>query len=378
MKRKLALAQTVLLLSLFLGGCWDYRSMDEINIVAGLAVDQREDGKGLMVTFELVDITTMKDGESSKSAYITAEGQTLFEAVRNAKKKLYNKMYFGSMRTMIISREIAENVGIEDLIEGFLRNPEPRETISLIVSQEDKAADLITTAGEQRVISYDMAQIADEDKQVTGTSQQMFLYRAYNLIKTPGKELVLPVFCLTKDEGADAVEIDGIAIFKDDKLKGYLSPDETKYFLMATDDRLGGPISFPYTDAPDSPVVSVTIYRIKNKPDVAYKDGIVSIHVEVNLEIGLVEMQGQEVGSDTQREAIKVRTQEVLEKRMREVFEKVQKQPGCDIYGYGNMIYMNDYDLWKKIGDNWDSLFQSAEFEAEVKVVITHAGLMTR
>lgn len=378
MKRKLALAQTVLLLSLFLSGCWDYRSMDEINIVAGLAVDQREDGEGLMVTFELVDITTMKKGDGPKSAYITAEGQTLFEAVRNAKKKLYNKMYFGSMRTVVISREIAENVGIQDLILGFLRNPEPRETISLIVSQEDKAADLITTAGEQRVISYDMAQIADEDKQVSGTSEQTLLYRAYNLIKTPGKELVLPVFRLTQDEGADAVEIDGIAIFKDDKMMGYLSPDETKYFLMATDDRLGGPISFPYTDAPDSPVVSVTIYRIKNKPDVTYKDGKVSIRVEVNLEIGLVEMRGQEVGNDTQREAIKVRAQEVLEKRMREVFEKLQQQPGCDIYGYGNMIYMNDYDLWKKIGDNWDSLFRNAEFEAEVKVVITHAGLMTR
>jgi len=379
MKEKLTLAAAALLLALFLCGCWDYRSMDEINIVAGLAVDTREDAEGFMVTFELVDIATMKDGDSPKSVYITTEGPTLFEAVRNAKKKLYNKMYFGSMRTVIISREIAEDIGIRDLIIGFLRNPEPRETVSLIISQEEKASDLITSAAtKQRVISYDMAQIIDEDKGISATSKQVFLYRAYDLIETPGKELVLPAFHLTDNEGKDDVEIDGIAIFKGDKLKGFLSPDETRYFLLATDDRIGGPISFPYSDDPGSEEVSVTIYRCNNEPEVTYKDGKVSILVEVNLDIGIVEMRGQEVGNEVQREALKERAKEVLEQRIKAVFEKIQQNPGCDIYGYGNLIYMNDYELWKKIGDNWDGLFQNAQFEANVKVVITHAGLMTR
>ncbi len=379
MRRKWALAAAALLCALSLCGCWDYRSMDEINIVAGLAIDTREGAEGVMVTFELVDITTMKKGEGSKSVFVTAEGQTLFEAVRNAKKKLYNKMYFGSMRSVIISREIAEKDGIRDLIIGFMRNPEPRETMTIIISMEDKAADLITGAGTgDRVISYDMAQIASEDKQISATSKQVLLYRAYDLIETPGKELVLPAFHLTKGEGKDDVEIDGIAIFKDDKLAGFLSPDETKYFLLATDDHIGGPISFPYSDDPESETVSMTIYRCKNRPEVTYKDGKVSIHVEVNLEIGLVELRGQEVKTEAQREVLKERVKEVLEQRMRKVFEKVQQSPGCDIYGYGNMIYMNDYELWKKIGGNWDSLFEKATFEAEVKVVITHAGLMSR
>lgn len=378
MRQKLSVAAAALFFALFLSGCWDYRSMDEINIVAGLAVDTREDGEGFMVTFELVDIATMKDGDSPKAVYITTEGPTLFEAVRNAKKKLYNKMYFGSMRTVIISREIAENIGIRDLIIGFLRNPEPRETLSLVISQEKKAADLITSAGTNRVISYDMAQIIDEDKGITATSKQVFLYRAYDFIETPGMELALPAFHLTKTEGKDDVEIDGIAIFKDDKLAGFLSPDETRYFLLATDDNIGGPISFPYNDTPDSKEVSVTIYRCKHRPEVRYENGKVTIFVEVNLDIGIVELRGQELQTDTQRKALEQRVKEVLEQRIDEVFKKVQQNPGSDIYGYGNLIYMNDYDLWKKIGGNWDTLFKEAEFESKVNVVITHAGLMSR
>ncbi|HWQ50869.1 MAG TPA: Ger(x)C family spore germination protein [Terriglobales bacterium] len=379
MRRKAALAIVPLLFSLLLCGCWDYRSMDELNIVAGLAVDAREHGEGFTVTFELVDVSTMKEGSGSKSVYVTAEGPTVFEAVRNAKKKLYNKMYFGNTRAIIISREVAEKVGVRDLVTGFLRNPEPRETLSLIVSLEEKASDLITSAGaDQRIISYDMAQIIGEDKQVSATSKQVLLYQAYNLIETPGKELVLPAFHLTENEGADTVELDGLAIFKGDKLAGFLSPDETRYFLLATDDRIGGPISFPYSDDPASQEVSVTIYRCKNRPQVTYRDGKVSIEVEVNLEVGIVELRGQELGEGDGRQALEGRMKEVVERRMREVFEKVQRSPGADIYGYGNMLYMDDHALWEKIGGNWDNLFQNAEFTANVEVVITHAGLMSK
>lgn len=122
----------------------------------------------------------------------------------------------------------------------------------------------------------------------------------------------------------------------------------------------------------------MTIYGCKNRPQVTYKNGKVSILLEVDVEVGIVELQGQEVQNDAQREYLKRRLKEVLEQRTGEVFEKVQQSLGCDIYGYGNMIYRNDYDLWKKIGANWDRLFKEAKFEARAEVVITHAGLMSQ
>ena len=39
-------------------------------------------------------------------------------------------------------------------------------------------------------------------------------------------------------------EANGIAVFKKDKLLGYLSSEETKYFLMATDEVKGGLLTF--------------------------------------------------------------------------------------------------------------------------------------
>ena len=78
----------LLFFSLLLSGCWDYTSLDEITIVSGMAIDQSEDKKGYHVSLEIFD-TTESNKEKIKTAIIESNGITLFDAIRNAKKKDY-------------------------------------------------------------------------------------------------------------------------------------------------------------------------------------------------------------------------------------------------------------------------------------------------
>ncbi len=41
-------------------------------------------------------------------------------------------------------------------------------------------------------------------------------------------------------------EANGISVFKDQKLVGFLTPEESKYYLFAVDKIRGGLFSFPY------------------------------------------------------------------------------------------------------------------------------------
>lgn len=374
MKARIVCVTLVLMCVLLLSGCWDYRGMDKINIVAGLAVDQAEDG-GYEVTMELVNIAETSEGSGQGSLMVSAEGPTIFEAVRNAKKKLYNDLYFGSMRTIIVSEEIAKNPGVLVVIDGFIRDMETRETIVLAVSQEDTAKEIITTKGlDSSNISFEIAKIVMEDQKVDSSSRGVQLYEAFNYVQAKGLELILPAFRLTKNDGEDVAEINGVAIFKGDKFVSYLSPEETHYFLLATDPEARGAFSFTLPDSEES--VALEIMKCTNKPEVQYADGKVSVRVTVDVSYKIVEISGcvEPISDDTLKK-INAQAETVLTERITEVFNKTQADPGLDIYGYGNLLYEDQYHVWKEIKDRWDELYKEADFNVEVNATDVNVGI---
>ena len=374
-QHKLFLIATILFAAL-LSGCWDYQGMDEINIVAGAAVD-KDEGGGYKLTLEIVNVSGLKEGGGDESLLISAEGPTLFEAVRNAKKRLYNKLYFGSMRTIIVSQSLAEDEGVLCVIDGFMRDIEPRETTYLVISQEDTAQEIISAKGlDTSNVSYEIAEIIQEDNKVDSTSKSVQLYQAYNMIHAKGLELVLPAFRLVKNNGEDAAEINGIAVFQHDRLAGFLSPEEAHYFLMAADDKAGGALSFPY-EQDGSDLVSIEIIRCKSKSKPEYTDRKATIHVAVHMQISIVEFPDDKIYSETVMEQVKLRTEEELETRIYKAFRRIQENPGLDIYGFGNQIYEDQYSLWIDIEDQWPTLFQDAGFEIQVNADIPNVGIMS-
>ena len=54
---------------LILAGCWDYTSLNEQTVVAGIAVDQGEDGSGFALTFEIVDLSGAEVGQFGSTVW---------------------------------------------------------------------------------------------------------------------------------------------------------------------------------------------------------------------------------------------------------------------------------------------------------------------
>lgn len=376
MKSRIWCAVMALLCVFLLTGCWDYRDIDKINIVAGIAVDQGKDG-GYELTLELVNVATIKEDSGEDSLIVTAEGPSMFETFCNAKKKLYNDLYFGSMLTIIISEEIARNQGVLGIIDGFIRDMETRETIVLVVSKEETAGEIITAKGLYASnISLEIAKIIKETQKVDSTSRGVRLYQAFNYVQANGLELVLPAFHLVKNNDQDVAEINGVGIFKGDKLVDFLSPEETHSFLMATDPEALGALSFTMPDTEE--LVSLEIIKCKNKPKVHYADGKVSVFLIVEVSYKVVDLTGCSEPipiTDDTLERVDEQVEVVLTERISEVFYKTQADLGLDIYGYGNLVYEDQYRVWKNIKDQWDELYREADFRLQVKVSDVNVGI---
>ena len=359
-----------------LNGCWDYRGLNEISLVSGVALDKDPLTGRFIVSCEIIDLTQSIQEKGPTGKIIEAEGSTIFEAVRNAKKRLVNKLFWGNAQVLILSEQIAKEENLGDIIDWFLRDAECRETVQVVISQEKKASDLLQVSGtDQSVTSFELVSIAAKDPEFTSTTSPLELYKIYNTIQCPGISPVLPAFHITKNGENEVDELNGISLFKDQRLLGYLSPEDSKYYLFCTNGVKGGilPISSNNDGSND---ISLEISDSKTKPAFSYKDGKLKIKLKVQTNVTLAEAETKLGFFDKQTiEKLAKTGSEQLKNRMAAVIKKVQEQYNSDIFGFGNMIYKKNPKLWEKLAPDWDTLFPQLEVEITPEIKISNTVL---
>ncbi len=163
-------------------------------------------------------------------------------------------------------------------------------------------------------------------------------------------------------------------MFKNQRLVGYLSPEETKYFLFATNKVEGGVITCASTgEGPEDTTLEIS----KNKGTMSfdYKDGQISVTVETETDTYLNEIDQPMDALDLA--SIKMVENSASQKVMRgisDVIEHVRTAYNADIFGFGNMIYKNDQKLWQQLADKWDEVFPALTVNVKCKVNIVNAA----
>lgn len=374
MTKKIASSLLILLLLIPLSGCWDYRGLDELTIVTGVAIDKKPEEDIYQLTYEIVDLIESIKEKGPNRKLIESEGKTIFEAVRNAKRRVSNKLYFGHSELIIICEEIARNEDLNVVLDFFTRDSECRETINVVVSQEKTARDIIASEGiGHTVITNEILEILEDDKKITSSILSVELYRLFNIMGAEGKELALPAFHIVQNDGKPTAETNGTAVFKDNKLVGFLSPEESKYFLFIVNEIEGG--IFTVASSGQRPDISFEIYNNDTNLSFEYKDEKLKIKIKTTTVVFLGEFMRQFAPLDEKElNALEETAEKELEDKIRNVVKKLQTEFGSDIFGFGNMIYKKDFRLWRQLKDNWDEHFKSLDLEVEADIRIMNTA----
>lgn len=373
MKRVLTALLSFLIL-LPLSACWSYRGLNELTIVAGAAIDFDAETGNYHVTCEIIDLTASGKEAGTKAKLVESDGRTPFDAVRNAKKKLISKLYWGNTQILILGKGLAEYGDLGSLINWFISDAECREIVGVIVSKEKTAKDILTIYGlDNSVVSYELKKIVDDDQSITGSLCSVPLYQAYNVLRSPGVSMTLPAFRCVKNDEETVVEADGQAVFKGQKLIGFLSPEETEAYLFAINKIHGGILTFSNTN---SNIDDITVELSGNKSNCSfsYENGVVTVKIETDTEVFLDHAQS---GADLLDEAtvygIEEKVQAELKKRITNVIRTVQTEYNSDIFGFGNMIYKENPKLWEQIGPQWDTQFRNIRVDVQCRVHILNS-----
>lgn len=364
----------VLLMLFLLCGCQGYRGLDEMVIVTGIAIDKTPENDNYRLTFEIVDLTVPVKEMGLKGQVIESEGKTLFDAVRNAKKRITKKLYFGQAQIIIVSQEIARNEDVGIIVDWFLRDVECRETMCFIISQEETAREMFEIeALTHPLVSTEINNILELDQEVTSTTLCVELYKAFGGLHSEGEELALPVIHKAINNGKTVGETNGMAVFKDNKLVGFLPPNESKYYLFAIDEVKGGILTLSAFGEEHN--ISLEIFENKTGASFDYKDGKVKVTVKTDTTVYLGEVMRPYAPMDEKEiNELEDIAKSELKKNISNSIKKVQSEFGADIYGFGNMIYKKDIKLWKQLAENWEEHFRTLEVEVESEIEIANTA----
>jgi len=357
-------------------GCWNYREIDKLTIVTGAAVDKAEDTGKYIVTVEAIEIQPGAQDVETTSRVLSSEEQTIFYAIRNLAKHTGERLYWSHAKTVIISRELA-NEGLLPVIDLIARDQETRFSMLLYISDKKTAKEILEANDvPSDNVSYFLAELKNLKSTIpeypTTTIKSFVLD-----VNEEGVEPLIPVVCITENNGESIPNIKGSVVFKKDKAIGYLNEIDTRTVLLIKNEIKGGVIVHNIDEEKETKKLTLEIFKNKTKIIPRYVDGEVMIEVKMETNVSIAEMTG-EIHVTTEKEyfALKESIEDQIEKQCQEAIKKVQKEYGSDIFGFGREIKARMPKIWKEIGTEWDDRFKDLKVSVESNIQIRNTALL--
>ncbi|TCO74968.1 Ger(x)C family spore germination protein [Marinisporobacter balticus] len=363
-----------------ISGCWNYGEINDAAIAVGAAVDYDKQRDKILLTAEIA-YPMIEHGETKiKSEMVKSEGKNLFEAIRNAIQVTGKKLSWAHAKVIIISEEVAKNkdvlIGIIDFIK---RDAEYRENISLILSKEKTASEILKTDTLiQDIVSFQLEDIFENESGV-GKYHVISLWKFVDDLATEGISPTLPTVRVSDFRDKKIAEMYGTGIFKGVKKVGWLNGDETKSFLFIIDEIKGGVITVTQ-ETPEKPVkIALEIFKNKTKSKPIYENGEITIKINTKTIVNINELENHiDFTNEEGSRLVKKKAEKDIENKIKGVIKKVQKEYDSDIFGFGSMVEREYPELWKKIKDNWDQVFKDLKIEVKAEVDIRGSALRSK
>ncbi|WMM24274.1 Ger(x)C family spore germination protein [Tissierella sp. MB52-C2] len=356
----------------FLTGRGDYKELEEVSPVSGIAVDKTPDGYKL--TAEIIDIDQSSKEPKFVSLKLSAEGKSIFDCIRNMIDITAKKLYFGHTSVIIVSKDVARD-GVIPILDFLFRDAEPRINMYMVVSDQDSASEILDLQSVSTDIrAFEIATMIVSSDQLSKTPN-ISIYQLANYIGTPGLYPVIPTVGMEINEGLETIVLSGGTILKKDKLDGSIKSDDIKYLRFVRNEIKGGLLILEVSNS----TVSMEIFRNKTKVEPKMVNNQLSMDIKIKATVSIGEVDGY---IDTFREdnilRIKAMAEKNLESEILQFIKTTQKDSGLDIFGFGNIVKQKMPNLWKEIESDWDNIFKELDIDVDARIHIRSSGNLFR
>jgi spore germination protein KC len=382
--KKRWLCWCLFLLSGLASGCWDQRELERLAIVSGIGVDRQQDGENYQVTFQIIRPDDVLGGEGGAGGggggaakpfwALKAEGETIFEAIRKATFESSRRIFLSHNEVLIINEAVAEE-GIFPVIEFLMRDAEPRLSQWLLVTPDEAGKVLEVESKLEKIPAAGIA-LQLENYYATSKVRAVSLYDFAERLLKGTTANTLPMIKIIETDGEESLRLEKTAVFKEDKLVGYLDQRETRGLLWVLGEVRGGIIVLRLPGAEGK--ISIEISEAAAKISAAGKEQPVKLEVEIGIEAILGEQTTeQNLVSPEKIRFLEELTAEAITGEVEAALSKA-RQLGTDIFGFAEYLRRYHPPTWERLQDEWEKHFRRLEVASKVKTKIAEVGLTKR
>lgn len=373
-----------------LTGCWSRRELNDLAISVGMGFDIKDDQ--VQVTIQIVnpgEVASKKGGTGMTTPVSTfqATSQTIFEALRKISKQSPRRVYSSHLRILVISEELARE-GITPILDGISRNHEMRTDFYIVVAKGTTAENILKILTPiEKIPSNKLYTTLELSEKVWAPTVKVKLDALVSVLQTEGKDPVLTGIQIKGDprNGIDKSNLEriapssnlqysGVAIFKKDKLIGWLNEKESKGYNYIIDNVKS---TIGHIPCPTGGILAVEVMRTKTRMKGKVDKGKPQISIDVYLEQDVGEVQCKIDLMDPQIiEELEKTAEKEVQSIMEAAIQKAKKYD-VDIFGFGEAIYRADPKYWNKNKSNWKEQFVDLPVHVKAEVKIRRLGTVS-
>ena len=379
MKKRMFLLWICILVMLLTTGCWNNRPLKNIFIDAAIGIDYAQNDQ-IQFSVQLVKPSALQAEQATQGkAFIFATNiaDTLHLAGRSIATTFLDKMiYIDHVQLIVIGEEMVKH-GLPDALDFWERDPEANVNAIIIVTKGVDAATVLQAESEMEPIPSQQIKNSFVSTSLTAESYESTLFDCLAAMNTEGAGIALGM--IQFKEGSDQkslndIDLRGAAVLKDNKLVGYIGPDEVKALMIVKNEASGALFDVPNPFAQDE-FFNYEMLGASTKMEVTFLDGQPSFSLKVKLQGGISEFHG-EIPPFTKLnlEILGSAVEEELETIIVQTIETTQDEFDSDIFGFSKMLSGHYPDYWKQNKENWDEIYKTLPVSVEAEVSINEFG----
>jgi len=385
----------LILICMLLSGCSNYRELNNLAAIISVGVDKgKEDG--YRVTFQVVNPgqLTKTGGNSPGLPLINypIEGETLNDAYRKSSAYIPREIITSHLSLLIIGEEQARE-GIYPLLDTFERAKQTRSSVLVFISRGMTAEEVLEVVEPiESNPSKSIISTTENNKNMYGIGDLIPIYELVSMFSSEGKAPIITGISHSKPkEGVSqsqnlekmtpaVIEVDGIGLFKDDRLVRWLDGElaRTAQMILSESKSTTFPFSCSQIDSgSNNEKLTLTTQDSNSTLITKVSKSEISLRIDVSLPAFISDYNcNMDLEDPKTIERIEKTLEDEVKSQINQVMEIVQKEQ-TDVFGFGEQLSKTDPKYWEKHKKEWDELFSKASFLININSKISNTGMRT-